>query len=82
MRLCPPISVAQRLGLIGPTVGTAASHALLEAQLPATWGAQAIYDNHELLMFHGQRVCHYRNPTCSRCVLVDLCDFYRANQGE
>lgn len=68
--------VAQRVGLIGPKVGPAAAHAILEAQLPDDWTAQQVYDNHELLMFHGQRVCHYRTPACHRCPLTDLCDFY------
>lgn len=65
--------VAQRLGLIGPRVDVGPSHAILRAQLPADWSAQALYDNHEILMLHGQQVCHHRRPACGRCVLVDLC---------
>lgn len=65
--------VAQRLGLIGPRVGLAPAHVLLLAQLPADWSAQDLYDNHEILMMHGQQVCHYRRPACGRCPLVDLC---------
>jgi endonuclease-3 len=41
--------------------------------LPAEWNAQEVYDNHELLMFHGQRCCFFRQPECERCVLLDLC---------
>ncbi|AYO83838.1 endonuclease III domain-containing protein [Methylobacterium brachiatum] len=65
--------VAQRLGLIGPRVDVGPSHAILRAQLPSDWSAQALYDNHEILMLHGQQVCHHRRPACGRCVLVDLC---------
>lgn len=65
--------VARRLGLIGPKVGLAPAHVLLLAQLPAAWTAQDLYDNHEILMMHGQDVCHHNRPACGRCVLVDLC---------
>jgi len=65
--------VAQRLGLIGPKVDVGPSHAILRAQLPADWSAQALYDNHEILMLHGQKVCHHRSPACKACVLLDLC---------
>jgi len=65
--------VAQRLGLIGKRVDVGPSHAILRAQLPADWSAQDLYDNHEILMLHGQQVCHHGKPACGRCVLVDLC---------
>ncbi|KAA9332176.1 Fe-S cluster assembly protein HesB [Hymenobacter busanensis] len=65
--------VAQRLGLIGPKVGTEASHALLEALLPPDWDAQQVYDHHEALMFHGQKCCYFHSPACGRCVLLDVC---------
>lgn len=65
--------VAGRLGLIPPTLAVGPSHAVLAAQLPPDWDAQQVYDNHEVLMLHGQRVCHYRGPKCDRCCLLDLC---------
>lgn len=65
--------VAQRLGLIGKRVNVGPSHAILRAQLPADWSPQDLYDNHEILMLHGQQVCHHHRPACGRCVLVDLC---------
>lgn len=65
--------VARRLGLIGPRIDVGPSHPILRAQLPADWSAQDLYDNHEILMLHGQQVCHHRRPACGRCVLVDLC---------
>ena len=65
--------VAQRLGLIPMSLDVGPAHAVLEAMLPAEWDAQTVYDDHEILMFHGQRCCHYRNPECGRCLLLDLC---------
>jgi endonuclease-3 len=65
--------VAQRTGLIGKSVAVGPSHAILEKLIPADWDAQQVYDHHEVLMFHGQRCCHYRSPDCGRCVLLDLC---------
>ena len=67
--------VAVRLGLIPATVAVGPSHALLESQLPSDWTAQQVYDNHEVLMLHGQRCCFHHNPACSRCVVLDLCPF-------
>ncbi|MER3476486.1 MAG: Fe-S cluster assembly protein HesB [Leptolyngbya sp. ERB_1_2] len=65
--------VAIRLGLIPETTAVAPAHDLLEAQLPPEWTAQQVYDNHEVLMLHGQRCCFYRNPQCDRCVVLSLC---------
>jgi endonuclease III len=65
--------VAQRTGLIGPNVDVGPAHAILAAQLPPDWDAQQVYDNHEILMLHGQQCCFHRNPACGRCVLLDLC---------
>nr|WP_295825626.1 Fe-S cluster assembly protein HesB [uncultured Azospirillum sp.] len=65
--------VAVRTGLIPANVAVGPSHALLSAQLPAEWDAQQVYDNHEVMMLHGQRCCYYQAPACDRCVLLRLC---------
>jgi endonuclease-3 len=65
--------VATRLALIPESLGVGPSHAVLEAQLPEWFVAQDVYDNHEVLMLHGQRCCHHRAPACYRCVVYDLC---------
>jgi endonuclease-3 len=70
--------VAVRLGLIPASVDVGPAHAWLEAQLPPEWDAQQVYDNHEALMLHGQRVCHWRDPECARCVVLELCPTGRA----
>lgn len=65
--------VAQRTGLIPATMDVGPSHAALAALLPPDWEAQAVYDHHEVFMLHGQQCCHFRNPACRRCALLDLC---------
>jgi len=67
--------VAMRTGLISEKVSVGPSHKILEAQLPTDWSAQQVYDNHEVLMLHGQQCCHYRGPKCDRCVILDLCPY-------
>ena len=73
--------VAVRLGLIPEHVDVGPAHAWLEAQLPPDWSAQQVYDNHEVLMLHGQHVCHWRDPECARCVVLDLCPTGEARLG-
>ncbi len=70
--------VALRLGLIAAALAVGPAHAALEALLPANWDAQAVYDHHEALMLHGQKVCFFNNPACSRCVVVGDCPFGQA----
>jgi endonuclease-3 len=65
--------VAQRTGLIPRSMDVGPSHPALAALLPPDWDAQQVYDHHEVLMLHGQRVCFHRNPACGRCVLLDIC---------
>lgn len=67
--------VAQRLGLIPQTMAVGPSHAALEGFLPDEWDAQQVYDHHEVMMLHGQRCCFYKNPSCDRCVVLDLCPY-------
>ena len=70
--------VAARTGLIPAGMAVGPSHVVLAAQLPPDWDAQQVYDNHEVLMLHGQNCCYWRNPACGRCPLLDLCP---AGQG-
>ena len=65
--------VAQRLGLIPESLDVGPAHAVLEAQLPPGLTAQQVYDNHEVLMLHGQQCCYYRAPACVRCPVYALC---------
>lgn len=70
--------VAIRLGLIPATLAVGPSHTVLEGQLPLKWTAQQVYDNHEVLMLHGQRCCFFLSPDCGRCVLWNLCPYGQA----
>jgi len=72
--------VAQRLALIPKSLAVGPSHAVLEAQLPGDWNAQQVYDNHEILLLHGQNICFFNNPACARCVVLDLCPFGQARR--
>jgi endonuclease III len=65
--------VAQRTGLIPQSMDVGPSHTVLSALLPPDWDAQHVYDNHEVMMLHGQRCCFFKNPACARCAVLDLC---------
>jgi endonuclease III len=67
--------VSGRLGLIGKKVTADNAHALLQALLPQD--ARTIYNFHKGLLRHGQRICVYERPRCSRCPITDLCDYYK-----
>ncbi|MCB5174762.1 endonuclease III domain-containing protein [Microvirga lenta] len=74
--------VAQRTGLIPRSLSVGPSHAALAALLPPDWSAQQVYDNHEVMMLHGQRCCFFRNPACRRCAVLDLCPTGQGLAGE
>jgi endonuclease-3 len=62
-----------RLGIILEKIGEGKANRVLEQLLPDTFSAQDVYDHHQLLMRHGQKICHWRNPECRTCVLLDNC---------
>jgi endonuclease-3 len=55
---------------------------MLFALLPPEWEAQEVYDNHEVMMLHGQRCCFFSNPACERCAILDLCPSGQARMRE
>lgn len=65
--------VAVRLGIITEKLGEAKAHKVLEDLLPEDFTAQDVYDHHQVLMRHGQKVCYHHRPDCERCVLLHLC---------
>lgn len=65
--------VAVRLGIIDERIGEAKSLKVLENLLPESFTAQDVYDHHQVMMKHGQKVCFYNRPACGECVLLDLC---------
>ncbi len=65
--------VAVRLGIIEEKIGEAKANRVLENLLPESFSAQEMYDHHQVMMRHGQRVCFHSRPDCANCVLLDLC---------
>ena len=65
--------VAVRLGIIDKKIGEAKANYVLESLLPKDFTAQDVYDNHQLMMKHGQKVCFHFHPDCAHCVLLDVC---------
>jgi endonuclease III len=65
--------VAVRLDIIEEKIGEAKAHKVLEDLLPATFTAQEMYDHHQVMMRHGQKICFYSKPDCKHCVLLDVC---------
>lgn len=60
--------LAQRLGLSGEKRASKVEKDLMSLLPKSLW----IEISH-LLIFHGRRVCHSRNPQCQACTLNDLC---------
>ena len=65
--------VAVRLGIIDAKVGEGKANRILENLLPTDFTAQEMYDNHQVMMRHGQKVCFHFKPACKDCVLLELC---------
>lgn len=66
--------VANRTGLAHGKTPLAVELALLKNIEP-----EFLQDAHHWLILHGRYVCTARNPQCSRCILVDLCEFKEKN---
>lgn len=45
----------------------------VEADLQKLWPASDWFMAHQLIIWHGRRVCHARSPECHRCVVFELC---------
>lgn len=73
--------VAVRLGIIDKKIGEGKANRVLESLLPPEFTAQDVYDNHQLMMKHGQKVCFHYHPDCKNCVLNDVCPTGRVLLG-
>jgi endonuclease-3 len=76
--------VAVRLGIIDAKIGEGKANRVLENLLPPDFTAQAMYDNHQVMMRHGQKICFHFKPECQNCVLLDICptgQSFAAKQG-
>lgn len=67
--------VSGRVGLIGPKTSAERAHRELLDLLPSD--DTALYTFHINVLRHGQRVCRWGEPSCHRCPLTDLCDWYQ-----
>ncbi len=45
----------------------------VEKDLQRVWPPSDWFMAHQLLVWHGRRVCHARKPECHRCVVAELC---------
>lgn len=45
----------------------------IEAEMQKLAPKEDWFMGHQLLVWHGRRVCHARSPECHRCVVFDLC---------
>jgi endonuclease-3 len=66
--------IALRVGLVPAGTTADAAHALLTEMTPA----RRMLEAHLLLIRHGRTTCTARRPRCEECVLLDLCDYGRA----
>lgn len=71
--------VSGRIGLIGPRATAEQAHELLPRLLPHD--AVVLWNFHLNMLRHGQRVCVWGTPRCERCVLRELCDYYKQGVG-
>lgn len=62
--------VTKRLGWIPAPATADKAHALLKRVVPP----EIRYELHVQLIAHGRTICRARNPWCSECVLLDVCD--------
>lgn len=72
--------VTQRLGVIGPKVSPDKAHDLLLAMLPKE--AKTLFNFHKHFYWHGQKVCKWAEPICSKCPLTDICDWFRTHKKD
>lgn len=71
--------VAHRLGIIEEKIGEGKAHAVLENLLPTSFSAQDVYDHHQVMMRHGQKICFHHRPACESCPLLFLCPTGKIN---
>lgn len=74
------LRVAQRTGLIPQKMGIAKGAHVMQEMMPSEWDGQQVYDHHQRLMRHGQRVCLWRAPLCATCRVREYCDYYLTTQ--
>lgn len=67
--------VSWRLGIIPEGIGETKAHDLLLESVPS----DLAYRFHMALIQHGRQVCKAPKPLCDRCILTDLCRWFKKN---
>lgn len=67
------LRIGKRIGLLPEGADYAAGYRGYMRLVPDSWDADALFELHWLLKYHGQHTCTAIAPTCGRCVLLDLC---------
>jgi endonuclease-3 len=62
-----------RIGLRPDKISADKAHDVLAEIFPP----ETYYAAHLNLIRHGREICAARKPACERCMLTDLCDYYR-----
>jgi endonuclease-3 len=70
--------VTGRLGLRPEKLSADDSHAYFEGLLPP----ERYYPAHLNLIRHGREVCHALRPECGRCVLRNMCVYYKSVRAD
>jgi endonuclease III len=63
--------VLRRVGLIPASCSDARAHEIMNARVPAG----KFYSFHVNLIRHGRTLCRPREPLCTRCPIVEYCDY-------
>lgn len=71
--------VSQRVGLIGPKVDPTAAHAILLPLLPPD--PYVLFNFHIAALRHGQKICLWKVPICSKCPLTEVCNWYQLHRA-
>lgn len=69
--------VSGRIGLIGPKTSADKAHKELLSLLPLDH--HVLYNFHIGMLKHGQKICVWNTPHCSKCVLTKVCDYFQAD---
>lgn len=73
----PTIAVDTHIFRLGNRLGLAPGKNVREVEdkLIKVVPKQYLQDAHHWLILHGRYVCKARKPECSRCIVVDLCEY-------
>ncbi|RLF45492.1 MAG: endonuclease III, partial [Thermoplasmata archaeon] len=66
--------LSQRLGLTKEK-----NREKIEQDLMKKFPKEEWFDLANLLIAHGRKICKARNPMCEKCVLKEICQYYKTN---